>query len=115
MLPELLENIPTVVGVCGRRMVDFRFFKFHRALVARGVDMIWNTVALHVVNDPLYTMLRQYENEEDSMVNPRPAPELLEPFVVDTRTPPQDSPTAFLDFPDSPPLNAQQIFDYFEQ
>jgi hypothetical protein len=73
---ELLENIPTIVGLCGRRMVDFRFFKFHRALVARGIDMIRNTIALHVVNDHLYTMLRQYENE-DSMVNPRPAPRVV--------------------------------------
>jgi hypothetical protein len=48
------------------------------------------------------------------MVN-RAAAELLEPFVVYTRTPPEDSRTAFVAFPDSPPLNAQQIFDYFEQ
>jgi hypothetical protein len=69
MLPELLENIPTIVGLCDRRMVDFRFFNFHRALVAHGVDMIRNTIAPLVVNDHLYTMLRQYENGVDSTVN----------------------------------------------
>ncbi|KAK3157134.1 hypothetical protein QOZ80_2AG0116630 [Eleusine coracana subsp. coracana] len=115
-LPEHLEGIPSIVALCGHgRLVDFRFFKFHRGLVARGLDVIRSNAAPLIFNDHLYAMLRRYKGEADTVANATMPPELMEPFTVYKRTTPEDSQTVFVSFPVCPPVNAQQIWDYFER
>lgn len=119
-LPEHVEGIPTIVALCGRgKLVDFRFFKFHRALVARGLDVIRTNLAPLLFDDHLQAMLRRYKGEAGTAANAEPAPELMEPFVVQRRTPLEDRRTVFVSFPASfpecrPPLSAQQIWDFFD-
>lgn len=129
-LPEpLVCDIPTIVSICGGcRLVDFRFFKFHKELVARGVAVIRDTVAALVFNDDLHAMLRRFEDDVDSSsVNaatprPAPAPELMEFFVPVSRTPPEDSRTVFLAFSETKSkggkphgITAQDIIHHFER
>ncbi|KAK3153292.1 hypothetical protein QOZ80_2BG0170350 [Eleusine coracana subsp. coracana] len=105
-LPEHLEGIPSIVALCGHgRLVDFRFFKFHRGLVARGLDVIRSNAAPLIFNDHLYTMLSRYKGEADTVANASymMPPELMEPFVVQKRTTPEDSRTVFVSFPECPP------------
>ncbi|CAN6311900.1 unnamed protein product [Urochloa humidicola] len=100
----------------GGQLVDYWFFRFHRDLVARGLAMIRDGVARLVFDDNLYEMMRRFEEDCNSFLipNPEPAPELMEPFVVTTTTPPEDSRTVFVSFPESHPLTPQDILDYFE-
>ncbi|TVU31685.1 hypothetical protein EJB05_23383, partial [Eragrostis curvula] len=116
LTPEHLEGIPAITALCGGgRLVDSRFFEFHRDLVAHGVGVIQDNVAPLLFNDRLHVMLLRYENEVRLSVNPRRAPALLEPFVARTRTPPEDSRAAFVSFPDSPPTSPERILGYFER
>ncbi|XP_066344628.1 uncharacterized protein [Miscanthus floridulus] len=124
-LPEpLVCNIPTIVSLCGGgRLVDFRFFKFHKDLVARGVAMIRETVGALVFNEDLHAMLRRFEDDVDSSVatpKPAPAPELTELFVPVSTTPPEDSRTVFLAFSVSKGgephgISSKDIIDHYER
>ncbi|TVU31687.1 hypothetical protein EJB05_23385, partial [Eragrostis curvula] len=115
-MPEHLEGIPAITALCGGgRLVDSRFFEFHRDLVARGVGVIRDNVTPILFNDRLHEMLLRYGDEVLLSANPRPAPALLEPFVVRRRTPPEDSRKAFVSFPDSPPISPQRILGHFER
>lgn len=116
-LPPELEHLPTITGLCnGGRLVDFRFFRFHKDLVSRGLAMIRDTIAPFIFNDRLYEKLRWFQDEVVvSPVDPRPPPELLEPVVIQRRTLPADSRTVFVSFPQGPSLSPQEIKDYFEQ
>ena len=119
-LPEpLVGGIPAIKELCSSgRLVDFRFFKFHRDLVAHGLAVIRDTIAEVIFSDHLYTMLRQFEDEVHSLapvMTSVPAPELTAPFVAIARTPPEDSRTAFVAFWEGHPLSTQDIIDYFER
>ncbi|PUZ40113.1 hypothetical protein GQ55_9G399200 [Panicum hallii var. hallii] len=118
-LPEPLVGIPAIEALCNSgRLVDFRLFKFHRDLVARGVTVIRDTIAEVVFSDHLHMMLRRFEDEvhsSTSVTTSVPAPELIAPFVAITRTPPEDSRTAFVAFWEGHPLSSQDIINYFEQ
>lgn len=119
-LPEaLIQNIPTIVSLCGEgRLVDFKFFKFHKELISRGVTVIQDTVATIVFNEDLHAMLHRFEDDANSTMVPKsmPAPELMEPFVPLSRTPSEDSRTAFLAFYNgSHDISPQYIMDYFER
>ncbi|RLN19013.1 hypothetical protein C2845_PM02G20090 [Panicum miliaceum] len=108
-LSQLLQVIPTIVALSGGgRLVDFRFFKFHRGVAARGVIVIEDTVAALVFDDNLHAMLRRFPN-------PVPAPELMAPFVALKRTPSMDSRTVFFAFPGCHPLSSEDIKNYFER
>ncbi|CAN6288782.1 unnamed protein product [Urochloa humidicola] len=111
------EGFSTITALCGGgRLVDYWFFRFHRDLVARGVATIRDGVARLVFDENLYAMLRRYAEDCNSFLipDPVPAPELMAPFVVTTTTPPEDSRTVFVSFPESHPLTSQEILDYFE-
>ncbi|RCV43802.1 hypothetical protein SETIT_9G323000v2 [Setaria italica] len=113
-LPAPLEGIPTIVALCGGGpLVDFRFFKFHKELVARGVAVIRDSIGALVFDDNLHAMLRRFEDD----ARPLPAPELMVPFVTMRRTPPEDSRTAFVAFPECPchRPSSQDIVNYFER
>ncbi|RLN40640.1 hypothetical protein C2845_PM01G21430 [Panicum miliaceum] len=119
-LPAPLEGIPTIVALCGGgRLVDFRFFKFHKDLVARGVAVIRDNVGALVFDDSLHAMLRRFEDDVRLLLTPRPlpAPELMAPFVATTRTPPEDSRSAFVAFLEchGHRPSSQDIVNYFEQ
>ncbi|KAJ1296263.1 hypothetical protein BS78_01G286700 [Paspalum vaginatum] len=116
-LPPPLLGIPTLMALCGGgRLVDAGFFRFHKDLVARGIAFIRDSLATLVFDDNLHAVLRQFEDEISTSVNPRPepAPELAAPIVALTRTPPQDSRTSFIALPQYLPLTAPQIAEYFE-
>ncbi|CAL4940619.1 unnamed protein product [Urochloa decumbens] len=115
--PPYDEGFSTITALCGGgRLVDHWFFRFHRDLVARGIAMIRDGVARLVFDENLYEMMRRFEEDCNSFLipNPEPAPELMEPFVVTTTTPPEDSRTVFVSFPECNPLTSQDILDYFE-
>jgi len=117
-LPPPLEGFPEITALCGGgRLIEYRFFRFHKDLVARGVSMIRDTVAALVFNDNLYAMLRWFEHDCSLQIpNPVPAPELMAPFIVtSTTTTPEDSRTVFVAFPEWHPLSSQDIKDYFER
>ncbi|RLN16005.1 hypothetical protein C2845_PM02G22050 [Panicum miliaceum] len=102
-MPELcLVGIPAIEALCNSgQLVDFRFFKFHRDLVARGLAVIRDTIVEVIFSDHLHTMLRRFEDEVHSstlVTTSMHAPELIVPFVAITRTPPEDSQTAFVAF-----------------
>ena len=51
-LPAPLEGIPTIVALCGvDRLVDLRFFKFHKDLVTRGLAVIRDNLGALVFDD----------------------------------------------------------------
>jgi hypothetical protein len=113
-LPAPLEGIPTIVALCGSGpLVEFRFFKFHKGLVARGVAVIRDSIGALVFNDNLHAMLRQFEDGAVTL----PAPELMALFIPMVRTPPEDSRTVFLALPECPCLrpSSQDIVNYFER
>ncbi|PUZ40114.1 hypothetical protein GQ55_9G399300 [Panicum hallii var. hallii] len=117
-MPPPFEGFPAITALCGGgRLIDHRFFRFHKDLVARGVTMIRDTVAALVFNDILHAMLRRLEDDSNSLLipNPVPAPELMAPFIISTTTPPEDSQTVFVAFPEYHPLSSQDIKDYFER
>ncbi|PUZ40115.1 hypothetical protein GQ55_9G399600 [Panicum hallii var. hallii] len=119
-LPAPLQGIPTIVALCGGgRLVDFRFFKFHKDLVARGVAVIRDNVGALVFDDNLHAMLRRFEDDVNLLLTPRPppAPELMAPFEATTRTPPEDSRSALVAFPECHchRPSSQDIVNYFEQ
>ncbi|RLN41726.1 hypothetical protein C2845_PM01G21450 [Panicum miliaceum] len=122
-LPEpcCLAGIPAIEALCSSgRLVDLRFFKFHRDLVARGLTVVRDTIAEVVFSDRLHAMLRRFEDEVHSSTTSvttsvLPAPELIAPFVAITRTPPEDSRTAFVAFWEGHPLSSQDIVNYFER
>jgi len=101
------------------RLVDLRFFKFHKDLVARGLAVIRDNLGALLFNDSLLAMLRQFEEDANLSLTPRPlpAPELMAPFVATTRTPPEDSRTAFVAFPECHchRPSSQDIVNYFEK
>ncbi|EES11704.1 hypothetical protein BDA96_06G303600 [Sorghum bicolor] len=125
-LPEpLVCNIPTIVSLCGGggRLLDFRFFKVHKQVVARGVAVIRDTVAALVFNEHLHAMLRDFEDDLHSslMSQPAPALELMERFVPMSTTPPEDSRMVFLAFSVSKKagrrahgISSQDIIHHFE-
>ncbi|CAL4940617.1 unnamed protein product [Urochloa decumbens] len=118
-----LEGIPAIVSLCGGgRLVDFRFFRFHKRLVARGVAAIRDSVAALVFDDHLHAMLRRFEDADADAgrsSNPRlvPAPELMAPFVAKTRTPPEDSRAAFIALPGCHchRPSSQEVVNYYEK
>ena len=119
-LPVPLEGIPTIVALCGGgQLVDFRFFKFHKDLVARGVAVIRDNIGALLFDDNLDAMLHRFEEDANlfSTPTPLPAPELMAPFVATTRTPPEDSRTAFVAFPECHchRPSSQDIVNYFEK
>jgi hypothetical protein len=119
-LPEpLVGGIPAIEALCSSgRLVDFRFFKFHRDLVARGLVVIRDTIAEVIISDHLHMMLRRFEDEFHSLApvtTSVPAPELIAPFVAIARTLPEDSRTAFVAFWEGHPLSSQDIINYFER
>ena len=62
-----LEGIPTIVALCDvGRLVDLRFFKFHKDLVARGVAVIRDNIGALVFDDHLHAMLRRFEEDANS-------------------------------------------------
>ena len=108
------------MGLCGGgRLVDLRFFKFHRDLVARGVAVIRDNIGALVFDDHLHAMLRRFEEDANSSSTPRPlpVPELMAPFVAASRTPPEDSRTAFVAFPECRCHRpcSQDVVNYFEK
>ncbi|KAJ1296264.1 hypothetical protein BS78_01G286800 [Paspalum vaginatum] len=116
-LPPPVLDIPMLMTLCsGGRLVDARFFRFHKELVARGLAFIRDSFAALVFDDNLHALLRQFEDDVDTFVNPRPepAPELTAPVVALTRTPSQDSRAAFIALPENLPLTSPQIVEYFE-
>ncbi|TVU31688.1 hypothetical protein EJB05_23386, partial [Eragrostis curvula] len=108
--PEHIESIPAITALCGGRLVDHRFFTFHRDLVARGVGVIRDNIAPLIFSDRMHEMFLRYEDEGGN-----PTFSLARPFVVRTRTPPEDSRTAFVSFPDSPPISPERILGHFER
>ena len=119
-LPTPLEGIPTIVALCGGgRLVDFRFFKFHKDLVARGVAVIRDNVGALVFDNNFHAMLHRFEEDANlfSTPTPLPAPELMAPFVAASRTPPEDSRTAFVAFPECRCHRpcSQDVVNYFEK
>ncbi|CAL4915556.1 unnamed protein product [Urochloa decumbens] len=120
-----LEGIPAIVALCGGgRLVDFRFFRFHKRLVARGVAVIRDNVGALVFDDHLHAMLRRFEDADanaggrSSNPRPVPAPELMAPFVVaKTRTPPEDSRAAFIALPGCHchRPSSQEVVNYYEK
>ncbi|KAL6905324.1 hypothetical protein ACP4OV_002925 [Aristida adscensionis] len=118
-LPE--AGVPAIVALCGGgRLVDLRFFAFHRDLVARGVAMVRDTVAALVFDDGLHEAMRRFEDEMEELqdAKPDPDPALMAAYgarAAAARTPPEDSRTAFVTFPSCHPLSAQDILDYFER
>ena len=63
-LPVPLEGIPTIVALCDvGQLVDLRFFKFHKDLVARGLAVIRDNLGALLFNDSLLAMLRQFEED----------------------------------------------------
>ncbi|CAN6305874.1 unnamed protein product [Urochloa humidicola] len=119
-----LEGIPTIVALCGGgRLIDFRFFRFHKALVARGVAVIRDNVASLVFDDHLHVKLRRFQDDDadaagsKSTPRPVPAPELMAPFVAATRTPTEDSRAAFIALPGCHchRPSSQEVANFFEQ
>ncbi|OEL37250.1 hypothetical protein BAE44_0001730 [Dichanthelium oligosanthes] len=116
-MPPTFEGIPTIMALCGRGLlVDYRFFMFHKDLIARGVTMTRDTVAALVFNDNLHAMLLWYEEDHKFTPNPVPAPQLMAPFIVTTRTPPEDSRTALVCYQECcHPLSSEELENYFER
>ena len=115
-LPPPFEGFSEITALCGGgRLIEYRFFRFHKDLIARGVTMTRDTVAALVFNDNLHAMLLWFEHDFDLIPNPVPAPQLMAPFIVTTTTPPEDSRTVFVAFPEWHPLSSQDIKDYFER
>jgi len=119
-LPVPLEGIPTIVALCDvGRLVDLRFFKFHKDLVARGVAVIRDNVGALLFDDNLDAMLHRFEEDANlfSTPTPLPAPELMAPFVATSRTSPEDSRTAFIAFLEChcQHPSSQDIVNYFEK
>ena len=115
-----LEGTPTIVALCGGgQLVDFRFFKFHKDLVARGVAVIRDNVGALLFDDNLDAMLHRFEEDANlfSTPTPLPAPELMAPFVATSRTSPEDSRTAFIAFLEChcQHPSSQDIVNYFEK
>ncbi|CAN6288784.1 unnamed protein product [Urochloa humidicola] len=120
-----LEGIPAIVALCGGgRLVDFRFFRFHRDLVARGVAVIRDNVAALVFDDDLHAMLRRFEDVDanagrslTSTPRPVPAPELMAPFIAASRTPPEDSRAAFIALPGCHchRPSSKEVVNYYEK
>ena len=83
--------------------------------------MIRDNIGALTFNDNLYSLLRRFEDDVNLFMIPRlkplPAPELMVPFVATTRTPPEDSRTVFVAFPEClcHRLNSQEIVNYFER
>ncbi|KAG0550230.1 hypothetical protein BDA96_01G321800 [Sorghum bicolor] len=118
--PAPLVDIPTIVALCGvrgGRLVDSRFFMFHKDIVARGVAFIRDTFAPLIFDDYLHGMLHRFNDVSNSFLVPAPlpAPELMAPFIVFTSLPPEDYQTAFVAIPEHDPLSSQDIQEYFER
>ncbi|KAF8689353.1 hypothetical protein HU200_041892 [Digitaria exilis] len=118
--PLELEGIPAIMNLCnGGRLVDIRFFKFHKDLVARGVAVIRDNIGSLIFNENLHVMLRRFNDDANSSLIPAPlpAPELMAPFVALSRTPPEDSRMAFLAFPECHchRPNSEDIVNHFEE
>jgi hypothetical protein len=118
--PAPLADIPTIVALCGvrgGRLVDARFFMFHKDIVARGVAFIRDTFAALIFDDYLHAMLRRFKDGSNSFLipTPLPAPELMAPFIILTSLPPEDCRTAFVAIPEYDPLSSQDILEYFER
>ncbi|OEL18944.1 hypothetical protein BAE44_0020037 [Dichanthelium oligosanthes] len=119
-LSASLEGIPTIMALCGGgRLVDFRFFEFHKDLVARGVAVIRDNIGVLVFNDNLNAMMCQFEDDVSLSLIPRsrPAPELMAPFVAVTRTPTEDSRMAFIALPECHchRPSSQDIMNHFKR
>lgn len=70
LLEPLVCNIPTIVSIySGRRLVDFKLFKFHKELIACGVAMIQDTIVALVFNEDLHTMMRRFKDYIDWSVD----------------------------------------------
>ncbi|CAN6311902.1 unnamed protein product [Urochloa humidicola] len=119
-----IEGIPTIVALCGGgRLVDFRFFRFHKALVSRGIAAIRDNVAALVFDHDLHAMLRRFQGDDadaarsSSTPRPVPAPGLMAPFVAATRTPPEDSRAAFIALPGCHchRPSSHEVANFFEQ
>lgn len=116
--PPFPAGFQTITALCGDgRLIDHRFFIFHKDIVARGVTMFRANAGLLLFNDNLYAMMDQFETDSNSswIPNPVPAPELVAPFVSTARTAPEDKRTSFVTFPQCQPLSSREIVDYFQR
>ncbi|KAF8728103.1 hypothetical protein HU200_018682 [Digitaria exilis] len=119
--PPSFPAFQTITALCTAprrgRLIDHRFFVFHKNIIARGVAMYRDNAAGLVFNDHLYAMLDQYETDSNSswIPNPVPAPALMAPYVAYTTTTPEDKRTCFVAFDERQPLTSQEILDYFQR
>ncbi|KAJ1296265.1 hypothetical protein BS78_01G286900 [Paspalum vaginatum] len=115
-MPSGSGSIPTIVSLCGGgRLIDLRFFKFHKELIARGVSVIRDNIGALVFNDGLHAMMQRFGDDANPSVL---APELTEPFTAVSRTPPEDSRVSFIAFSAEShpcPLSPKDITNYYEQ